>query len=94
MTDGPEEAAMLKNLAFMIPNPVYDINPSTQQNLGVPVTKEEQKLADSSELEYTFQVELYIKNGNTDLAVFQQFTNRVIGGKDDTKFLPWYSNDK
>ena len=33
MTDGSEEAAMLKKPAFLIPNPVYDINPSTQQNL-------------------------------------------------------------
>ena len=94
MKDGPEEAALLKKPAFLIPKPVYDIDPSTQQNPGVPVTKEEQKLADSGELEYTFQVELHIKNGNTNLAVYQQFTNRVIEGNDNTIFLPWYSNDK
>ena len=94
MTDGPEEAALLKKAAFLIPNPVYNIDPSTQQNPGVPVTLEEQKLEDSGVLEYTFQVELNIRNGTNDLTVFQQFTNRVIGGDNETVFLPWYNNYK
>lgn len=78
--------------AFIIPNPVFEIDPTTQQSPGVRVTPEEQKLANSGVLEYTFQVELNLQNV-TDLVVFQQFTNRVFDGDQDTKFLPWYSNE-
>ena len=56
--------------------------------MGVPVTPEEQKLADIGVLEYTFQVELNIRNGTNDLAVFQLFVNQVIGGDNETEFLP------
>ena len=77
-----------KQHAFQIPNPVYDIDPSTQQNPGVPVTPEEQKLADKGYFEYTFRVELYLKKGTNELALFQQFTSRV------TVFdKGWYGNN-
>ena len=79
--------------AFLIPNPVFEIDPTTQQSPGVKVTPEEQKLADSGALEYTFQVELTLKNA-TELATFQQFTNKVFEYDKDTKFLPWFNNEK
>ena len=78
--------------AFLIPNLVFEIDPTTQQSPGVQVTPEEQHLADSGALEYTFQVELSLKNA-TDLATFQQFTNKVFEGDKDTRFLPWFNND-
>ena len=60
MAEEPEDADLTRKPVFLIPNPVYEIDPSTQQNPGVPVTPEEQKLADSGVLEHTFQVELNI----------------------------------
>ena len=94
MADEPGDASLTKKPAFLVPNPVNEIDLTTQQNPGVPVTPEEQKLADSGVSEYTLQVELNIRNGTNDLAVFQQFVNRCIGGDNKTEFLPWYNNDK
>ena len=47
MAEEPKDAYLTRKPTLLIPNPVYEIDPSTQQNLGVPVTPEEQKLADS-----------------------------------------------
>ena len=73
MEDKPWDADLTKKPAFLVPNPANEIDLTTQQNPGVPVTPEEQKLADSGVLEYTFQVELHIRNGTNDLTAFQQF---------------------
>ena len=81
------------NKTYMIPNPILEIDPTTQQTPGVPVTRTEQNLADAGALEYTMQIELNVKNGN-ELAVFQQFTNKVFAADRNLQFLPWYRNDK
>ena len=78
--------------SILVPNPAYQII-FTQQNPGVSVTPEEQKLADSGDLEYTFQVELNIKNGKTDLTLFQEFVQKVLKFDDKLTFLPWGSTD-
>ena len=60
----------VKTPAYLVPNLVYKIDPATQQTPGVKVTRKEQKMANAGSLEYTFQVELFIKS-DTDLAAFQ-----------------------
>ena len=81
------------NKTYMNPNRILEIDPTTQQTPGVPVTRTEQNLADAGALEYTMQIELNVKNGN-ELAVFQQFTNKVFAADRNLQFLPWYRNDK
>ena len=83
---------MVKTPAYLVPNPVYKIDQSTQQTPGVKVTREEQKMANARSLEYMFQVELFIKSG-TDLAVFQVFNNKILRCDKDAKFLPYYGED-
>ena len=67
-----------KPISYLVPNPAYTIDPSTQQSPGVPVTPEEQRLADSGYMEYTFQVEINIKNNKSDIDLFPEFTARVL----------------
>ena len=40
MAEEPKDADLTRKPVFLIPNPVYEIDPSTQQNPGVPVTPE------------------------------------------------------
>ena len=77
---------LVKTPAYLVPNPVYKIDLPMQQTPGVKVTHEEQKMANAGSLEYTFQVELFIKSG-TDLAAFQLFTNQILRYDKDAKFL-------
>ena len=84
--------AQTRTSAFLIPNPVFELDPTTQQSPGVKVTPTEQRMANSGVLEYTFQVELSLKNVS-EHTVFQQFTSQVIEGDQATKFLPWYGNE-
>ena len=74
---------------YLIPNPVYDIDPLTQQTPGVRVTTDEQKLTDTGDLVYTFQLEFTIKNSSSESATFQQFTDIVLKLDKSTRFLPW-----
>ena len=77
----------------MIPNPIFEIDPTTQQTPGVTVTPEEQNLANSGVLKYTFQIELNVKNA-TEILAFPRFTNRVIEEDQHLQFLPWFNNEK
>ena len=61
-------ASQSKTANFMIPNPIFKIDPTTQQTPGVTVTPEEQNLANSEVLEYTFQIDLNVKNTTEILA--------------------------
>ena len=81
-----------KTKTYMIPNPILEIDQTTQQTPGVPVTRAEQHLANAGVLEYTMQIELTVKNGN-ELAVFQQFTTKVFEADKNLQFLPWYRYD-
>ena len=51
--------------------------------------KEEQNLAESGDLEYAFQVKCNIKNGSLEIAMFQQFIDKVTKLDKHTRFLPW-----
>ena len=44
-------------------------------------------------MEYTFQVELNIKNNKSDIDLFQEFTARVLKCDNNLKFLPWSSDN-
>ena len=87
-----QDGATQRTSAFLIPNPVFELDPTTQQSPGVRVTPEEQRLADAGALEYTFQIELNLKNVS-EITVFTQFTNRVMEVDQEMKFLPWYRNE-
>ena len=90
-----EEASPQKNKGteYLIPNPVFDIDATTQQTPGVRVTPEEQSLADAGVLEYTFQVELNLRN-LPELTVFQQFANKLLEGDKEAQLLPWFANER
>ena len=86
------EKQLSQNRSYSIPNPIFEIDPTTQQTPGVPVSRTEKNLANAGVLEYTLQTELSVKNGN-ELAVFQQFANQVFAADKNLQFLPWYKND-
>lgn len=80
-----------KDPSYLIPNPVFEIDTTTQQTPGVRVTAEEQSLADAGVLEYTFQVELNLKQ-QPELTAFQHFASRMVAGDPEVQFLPWFAN--
>ena len=74
-------------------NVALETDPTVVQTPGVPVTKNEQELANTGLLEYTFQVEFKLKNNVSEIGMFQEFVRRIVSVEPNIKFLPWNGDD-
>ena len=63
---------------------------TVQQTSGVPVSKEEQRIANNNVLEYTFQIELRLKPSDTILGKFQEFVIKAALADPNIIFVPWF----
>ena len=73
--------SMIRGSKHLTRNVALDVDTTKVQSPGLKVMEEEQNLADTGLLEFTFQVEFKLKSNDTEIGMFQEFVRRVTNGK-------------
>ena len=72
---------MIRGSKHLTRNVALEVDTTTVQSPGLKVTEEEQNLADTGLLEFTFQVEFKLKSNDTEIGMFQEFVRNVTNAE-------------